>query len=71
MKKGLDEESAKLDAREDSLDRRDSLVTAKENKLDLDLKALKEGQDKLANDLIQIQKTVKNSMLKKLKKMLN
>lgn len=38
MKKGLDEESAKLDAREDSLDRRDSLVTAKENKLDLDLK---------------------------------
>lgn len=56
MKKGLDEESAKLDTREDSLDRRDSLVTAKENKLDLDLKALKEGQDKLANDLIQLQK---------------
>lgn len=50
LKKDLEEEAEKLDAREDALDTRDSLLTQKEKKLDSDIQLFKKAQDDLEED---------------------
>lgn len=59
LRKSLDDESLKLDAREDALDRRDDIITAKENKLEADNEALKKVKEDLANNQALLEKEKK------------
>lgn len=59
LRKSLEDESQKLDAREDALDRRDEVLNSKESKLEADSEALKKAKDELSNNQALLEKEKK------------